>query len=63
MRYQRRPSERCNHGSAYFTNLVTRTERGYLARCPQCGASGPVRPSMEAARRALADLEREARGS
>jgi len=59
---QSRAQERCDHRSAYFTNLVTRTERGYRARCPQCGASGPVRLSTEAARRALADSGREARG-
>ncbi len=57
--YQSRAQERCYHPSAYFTNLVTRTERGYRARCPQCGASGPVRQSQEAARRALADSGRE----
>jgi len=58
--YRSLPPERCDHRSAYFTDLLTRTERGYLARCPQCGASGPVRPSMEAARRALEDLGRQA---
>ncbi len=60
--YRSRPPERCDHRSAYFTDLVTRTERGYRARCPQYGASGPVRPSMEAARQALEDLGRQARG-
>jgi hypothetical protein len=60
--YQSRPPERCDHRGAYFTNLVTRTERGYRARCPQCGASGPVRPSTKAARRALVTSGREAQG-
>ena len=60
--YQSRAQERCHHPSAYFTNLVTRTERGYRARCPQCGASGPVRLSVEEARRALVALGRETQG-
>src|SRR4051794_38721847 len=59
--YQSRRPEHCDHRSAYFTDLVSRTERGYQARCPQCGASGPVRLSPEAARRALVDLGDAAR--
>jgi 3-oxoacyl-[acyl-carrier-protein] synthase III len=60
--YQSRTPERCDHRSAYFTNLVARTERGYRARYPQCGTSGPVQLSTEAARRALVDSGREAQG-
>ena len=59
--YKTRRSELCTHPSAYSTTLVTRTERGYRARCPQCGASGPVVESVVAARRALMRLGHEVR--
>ena len=52
------PPESCEHPSAFFTPLVSRTESGYLARCPQCRTEGPVRESALAARRALETLGR-----
>jgi len=57
--YEQRLPELCNHPSAYSTPLVSRTERGYRARCPQCGTTGPVRESVVAARRALMKMGSE----
>ena len=58
--YKQRSPELCTHPSAYSTTLVSRTERGYRARCAQCGASGLVVESVVAARRALMRLGSEA---
>ncbi len=40
----------CDHRGA---RAAVATELGHHARCPDCGALGPGRPSREAARQAL----------
>ena len=57
--YEHRLPEQCEHPGAFGTPLVTRTERGYRARCPLCGMTGPVLESLAEARRALADIGRK----
>ena len=61
--YEKRPPELCTHPSAYSTTLVSRTQRGYRARCPQCGTTGLVRESVVAARRALMKMGSDAQTS